>query len=215
MTGNRGVLVLGAMLVIGLGIIAGAYFSIQSYKTMDAEQPKKSESNSESTHSRSHSNSTQTNRASEPGQAGFAAVQEIVRILENDPSTDWSSVRIDRLRKHLIDMNEITLHAQIDQTRLSDGIKIRISGSDQTQQAIQRMVPMHVNMTLNRIDNWHAETKKIQDGVVLTVRSQKNSDVSKIQALGFLGLMVKGSKHPKHHLAIARGQMRYPHQHEK
>ncbi len=48
-----------------------------------------------------------TNR---PG-AAFGAVQEIVEILEADPATDWSKVDIDALRQHLIDMDNVTLHA--------------------------------------------------------------------------------------------------------
>src|SRR5215475_4151224 len=46
-----------------------------------------------------------------PGQDAFGAIQEIVEILQSDPKTDWSKVNIDGLRQHLIDMNEVTLHA--------------------------------------------------------------------------------------------------------
>ena len=49
-----------------------------------------------------------------PGQDPFGAIQEIVRILEADPSTDWSKVNIAALREHLIDMNEVTLRADRD-----------------------------------------------------------------------------------------------------
>ena len=45
------------------------------------------------------------------GQDAFGTIQEIVRILEADPTTDWSKVNIAALREHLIDMNEVTLHA--------------------------------------------------------------------------------------------------------
>ncbi len=46
-----------------------------------------------------------------PGQDAFGAIQEVVQILQADPTTDWSKVNIARLREHLIDMNEVTLHA--------------------------------------------------------------------------------------------------------
>src|SRR5271166_2493744 len=49
--------------------------------------------------------------ATQPGQAAFAAIQEIVQILVDDPKTDWSRVNIDALRQHLIDMNNMTLAA--------------------------------------------------------------------------------------------------------
>jgi hypothetical protein len=38
-----------------------------------------------------------------PGQDAFGAVQEIVRMLEADPETDWSKVDLEVLRQHLID----------------------------------------------------------------------------------------------------------------
>ncbi|MCP6769380.1 hypothetical protein NL529_31490, partial [Klebsiella pneumoniae] len=43
-----------------------------------------------------------------PGQEAFGTIQEIVRILEADPATDWSKVNIGALREHLIDMDEVT-----------------------------------------------------------------------------------------------------------
>ncbi|MFI5002553.1 MAG: hypothetical protein ACHQK9_21925, partial [Reyranellales bacterium] len=46
-----------------------------------------------------------------PGQDAFGAIQEIVRLLEADPKTDWSKVDLEGLRQHLIDMNEVTLKA--------------------------------------------------------------------------------------------------------
>jgi hypothetical protein len=41
----------------------------------------------------------------QPGQSAFAAIQEIVAMLEADPKTDWSRVNIEALRQHLIDMD--------------------------------------------------------------------------------------------------------------
>ena len=34
-----------------------------------------------------------------------------MRILEADPTTDWSKVNIGALREHLIDMDEVTMRA--------------------------------------------------------------------------------------------------------
>ena len=44
----------------------------------------------------------------EAGQSAFAAVREIVGILEADPATDWSKVDVEALRRHLIDMMQAT-----------------------------------------------------------------------------------------------------------
>jgi hypothetical protein len=49
----------------------------------------------------------------QPGQSAFAAIQEIVGILDADPKTDWSKVDIEALRQHLIDMNNVTLLADV------------------------------------------------------------------------------------------------------
>ena len=45
------------------------------------------------------------------GQDAFGAIQEIVGILEADPNTVWSKANLEILRQHLIDMNQVTLHA--------------------------------------------------------------------------------------------------------
>ena len=57
---------------------------------------------------------TQSGAAGQPtmvGQEAFGAIQEVVQVLEADPTTDWSKVNIAALREHLIDMNEVTLRA--------------------------------------------------------------------------------------------------------
>ena len=35
-----------------------------------------------------------------PGQAAFGTIQEVVQILEADPTTDWAKVNIAALRQH-------------------------------------------------------------------------------------------------------------------
>ena len=46
-----------------------------------------------------------------PGQDAFGAIAEVVRLLDADPETDWSKVDLERLRQHLIDMNEVVLRS--------------------------------------------------------------------------------------------------------
>ena len=59
-----------------------------------------------------------------PGQDAFGAIQEVVRMLDADPKTDWSKVDLEALRQHLIDMNEVTLQrrrrAKADRRRLGN-----------------------------------------------------------------------------------------------
>ena len=51
--------------------------------------------------------------ATQAGQGAFAAIQEVVEILAADPKTDWSKVNIDALRQHLVDMDNVTLSANM------------------------------------------------------------------------------------------------------
>ena len=76
-----------------------------------------------------------------PGQDAFGAIQEIVRILDADPKTDWSKVDLEALRQHLIDMNEVTLRADAAAKPIDGGLEIAVTGSGRTLDAIQRMIP--------------------------------------------------------------------------
>jgi hypothetical protein len=62
-----------------------------------------------------------------PGQDAFGAIQEIVQILEADPKTDWSKVDLERLRRHLIDMNEVTLKADSAPKEIDGGLEIAVT----------------------------------------------------------------------------------------
>ena len=139
-----------------------------------------------------------------PGQDAFGAIQEVVRILESNPRTDWSKVDIETLRQHLIDMNEVTLHAIAVQHDLGNGIEITVTGEGRTADAIKRMVPAHV-AELREI-GWNAKTQQLPDGVRLTVLASEAQPLTKLKALGFMGIMVQGSHHQLHHLMMATGQ---------
>lgn len=139
-----------------------------------------------------------------PGQDAFGAIQEIVQILQSDPKTDWSKVNIEALRQHLIDMNEVTLHAAATQRDLSNGIEIKVTGQGRTLEAIKRMVPAHVNVL--REIGWNAKSDELPNGVTLTVMASETQPLTKLRALGFLGIMVQGSHHQLHHLLMATGK---------
>jgi hypothetical protein len=57
----------------------------------------------------------------QPGQGAFGAIQEIIQILRADPLADWSKVDLDALRQHLIDMDEVSLHAEAEVRRIDGG----------------------------------------------------------------------------------------------
>jgi hypothetical protein len=139
-----------------------------------------------------------------PGQDAFGAVQEIVRILEADPDTDWSKVDLEALRQHLIDMNEVMLNARAVATPVDGGTRYEISGEGRTLEAIQRMVPAHAH-EIDGTNGWTVKAEPVATGVVLTVTAVEPGQVVRINGLGFIGIMAQGGHHQMHHLAMARG----------
>jgi hypothetical protein len=139
-----------------------------------------------------------------PGQDAFGAIQEVAQILESDPTTDWSKVNIAALREHLIDMNEVTLHAVATERPLDNGVEIAVTGEGRTLEAIKRMVPAHVG-ELVKI-GWNAKTEEMPNGMKLTVTTDDAKQAIKLKALGFMGIMVQGGHHQPHHLMIAKGE---------
>ena len=138
------------------------------------------------------------------GQDAFGTIQEIVQILQADPKTDWSKVNIDALRQHLIDMNEVTLNAAAAQRVFDGGIEFTVTGEGRTLEAIKRMVPTHVSELRNI--GWNAKTDELPNGVKLTVLASEAQSLTKLKALGFMGIMVLGSHHQSHHLMMTKGE---------
>ena len=146
----------------------------------------------------------------EPGQAAFGAIQEVVTDLQADPQTHWSKVDIEALRQHLIDMDEVTMRAAAVKEPIENGLRVKVTGSDRTLAAIQRMVPDHAR-EIDGLNGWRVRTAALPDGVVLTVTADNPAEVQEIRALGFLGIMVQGSHHQMHHLAMAKGEPLHTH----
>jgi hypothetical protein len=141
----------------------------------------------------------------QPGQAVFAAIQEIVGMLHSDPHTDWSKVDIDAIRQHLIDMDEVTMRAVARKEPIDGGLRIAVTGSGRTLEAIRRMAPDHAR-EIDGFNGWTVRSASIQDGVELTVTATSAAEAQKIRALGFMGIMVQGGHHQMHHLAMAKGE---------
>lgn len=142
-----------------------------------------------------------------PGQAAFGAISEVVRMLKADPNTDWSRVNIEALRQHLIDMDDVTMHAVVVQRNVAGGIAVDVTGSGRTAAAIRRMAMNHSRM-LDQGPEYRASAREIPNGAQLTFTAKNPSDakmVAQIRGLGFAGLMTEGDHHAPHHLAIARG----------
>ncbi len=139
-----------------------------------------------------------------PGQDAFGAIQEIVRILEADPGTDWSRVDIEALRQHLVDMNEVTLNAKVAATPVDGGATYAVTGEGRTLEAIRRMVPAHAH-EIDGVDGWTTKAEPTATGAILTVTATDPGQTARIRGLGFIGIMAQGSHHQAHHLAMAKG----------
>lgn len=144
----------------------------------------------------------------EPGQSSFAAIAEIVALLEADPETDWSKVDIAALREHLVDMNNLVLGARATATRGENEIVYEIKGDGEALRAIQAMVPAHAQ-ELDASGPWAVSAETTPDGARLVVGADSAADLEKADALGFFGLMAYGAHHQPHHLAMATGRMRH------
>lgn len=145
----------------------------------------------------------------EGGQSAFAAIAQIVEVLNADPATDWSKVNIEALRQHLIDMDSVTLRAAVATTPTPTGAVFTVTSTDPAVQAsIRRMVAAHA-ATMNGANGWALAAREADGGAVLEV-SGTGADAARINGLGFIGVLTLGMHHQAHHLMIARGMN--PHQ---
>jgi hypothetical protein len=104
----------------------------------------------------------------QPGQDAFAAIQEIVGILEANPHTDWSKVNIDALRQDLIDMNNVTLEAKATSEPVEGGMRFNVTGEGAVRDSIRRMVTAHA-AAMNGVDGWRFQAATTESGATLTV----------------------------------------------
>lgn len=139
----------------------------------------------------------------EGGQAAFAAIQEIVAALLEDPDTNWDTVNIEALRQHLIDMDNVTLRAKVATVTVPGGARFAVTSDDPAVQASIRAMTVAHAATMDGVEAWSLNAEETADGAILTA----TGDEARIRALGFIGLMTVGMHHQAHHLALARGEM--------
>jgi hypothetical protein len=141
----------------------------------------------------------------EEGQSAFAAIAEIVALLEADPKTDWSNVDIEALRQHLIDMDNVTLLADVKAIDQGNAVEFQVTGTGLVTDSIRRMIMAHA-MTMNGVDGWNYAAKEIDGGASLTVTPPDAKSKAKLRGLGFIGVLASGMHHQQHHWMIAKGQ---------
>lgn len=138
----------------------------------------------------------------EPGQSAFAAIAEIVEILRADPDTNWQTADVESLRQHLIDMDAVTLRAQVSSEPIRGGAVFDVVSDDAgVTGAIQRMTLAHAQI-MSGVDGTDMQAQQIANGARLTVTG---ADAAMIRALGFIGVLSLGMHHQAHHIALARG----------
>lgn len=146
---------------------------------------------------------TPARQATLPGQDAFAAIAEVVRILKDDPATDWSKVNIEALREHLMDMHDVTLNSVVRSELVPGGVQLTVTGAGRTGDAIQRMVAAHTPMLA--AEGLDGAVERIPAGVKWRVTTNDPKRVGEVRALGFIGIMTLGEHHTTHHLMLARG----------
>jgi len=146
----------------------------------------------------------------EPGQGAFAALSEVVRVLETDPTTDWAKVDLGGLRAHLVDMDRLISDTVVTETQVSGGISAVATGDADTLATLRRMVPAHAAQ-LSNDDRWTVTTSETETGIELRVTSDVRVVIERIRGLGFFGLMASQDHHREHHMMMARGENAHGH----
>ena len=165
----------------------------------------------------SHDSATaaQRSKPTRAGQEAFATIAEVVRILDADPRTDWAKVDLEALRQHLIDMDDVTMRATVRVEDVAGGAIFHVSGTGRTRDAIRRMTMSH-GATITPADGFTWSAVESPEGARVTVRAVNASDakmVTRLRALGFVGILSLGDHHTAHHVGIADGSMRDAHTH--
>ncbi|GLQ28927.1 hypothetical protein [Sulfitobacter pacificus] len=146
----------------------------------------------------------------EPGQGAFAALSEVVTLLEADPATDWSQVDLRGLRDHLVDMDRLVSFTEVEEEPVDGGLRMIVTGDAQTLAALRRMVPAHAGQLAND-PRWTVDVTQSVSTVELIVTSDDPAVAARIRGLGFFGLMASQDHHSAHHLMMARGEDAHAH----
>lgn len=145
----------------------------------------------------------------EPGNDIFGTIQEVVQKLEANPDTDWSQVNLEALRQHLLDMKAFTEEVEVISKReIENGVEITVRpNTDRAGQALGRLFKMHPTM-IKKEKGWDMQATQSEGDWIITCTTDTASEVAKIRALGYIGLLAEGAHHQRHHWMIATGQMK-------
>lgn len=159
-------------------------------------------------HSPQMSHDAAPSRGSQPtegGQAQFSAIIEIVSLLEANEETDWSSVDIDGLRSHLLDMDRLIRDTNAKTTTISDTqIQFTVMGSAESIPSIHRMAATHSKF-IEQSRGWKISSDLNEKGATIQITVVEPETMTRLNALGFYGFMSLDSHHQAHHYQMAMG----------
>lgn len=144
----------------------------------------------------------------ETGNDIFGTIQEVVHELEANSDTDWSQVNLEALRQHLLDMKAFTEEVEVlRKSPLEKGIEITVRPqSKRAVQAMKKLLSMHPDM-IQQEKGWKMDAQQDGNNWIITCTTDEETEVEKIRALGYIGLLVEGAHHQLHHWMIATGRM--------
>jgi hypothetical protein len=148
-----------------------------------------------------------------PGESVFGAVQEAIRRLEADSTTDWSQVDVARLHQHLLDMHRVAVHVAVEEkTPIENGVRLRVRPTTEAARAsLDRVLDAHPHM-LKQEAGWSMTVEEADGAYVLRTTTDDPADTAKIRALGYMGLLAYGQHHQRHHWHLVNGK--HPHHRE-
>jgi hypothetical protein len=98
--------------------------------------------------------------------------------------------------------NGSKLHAETHDD--AGSVRFLVFSEGEVRESIRRMAMAHA-ATMNGQDGWGFTAETTPDGASIKVTPPDASQMLKLKALGFIGIMTLGMHHQAHHLMIASG----------
>lgn len=120
----------------------------------------------------------------------------------------FAFVNLEALRQHLLDMKAFTEEVEvISEKPVENGVEIQVQPrTERAVGALKRLLSMHPAM-LNKEKGWTMETERQGNQWTIICTTMGKTEVEKIRALGYIGLLTQGAHHQLHHWMIANGEM--------
>ncbi len=142
----------------------------------------------------------------EAGNAIFGTLQETIKMLDANPETDWEKVDLEGLRQHLIDMENFTSGVDVlSNEKIAKGSKIVIRAKSKVaHDSLSRALKAHPSMMQSET-GWTMGVEQNKERFTLTIETQKPEEITRLRALGYIGVMALGDHHQVHHWLMASG----------